>query len=522
MGMQDFYSKLNDKEKKIFYGAVALLVLAFFDMLFLRPVLSRLKAIEDGIRSSRQAIERDIRFISYRDKIFAEDKAFSIYESGDGKSGEEIIAGFLKTIEGIASESKIALSRVSPGEVVVRKGFVLYFAGVECSGKLEDMVTFIHRIDQTKNLLKVVRMNMSGNKASKEEVRVEMKVARLVIDPATIGNYEFDMKDVTMPEALLAQAAAESLGLPPPAEPRVSDQGKMSAASLSGARSVGGSVGQGRLPADDAFGQGTSAGGGGEGGDEGAGGDDGGAGAGSAGGGAGRGVGGGSGDAGRGSAMGGDGGGRAGSAGGAISGDAGMGDGVGGDSGGGAGQGAGDGAGGGGTGGMGGGAAGGTGSAAAGRGAGQGAGGGVAGGGTGGGGTVGGGTGGAAAGRGAGQGVGSGGGMGGGTDSEAEDLYLGGNRSTASRDVGKPVPEDLSQNQEEPAQPKGKVQESLDQITNRGRVRVDSLDSLWEKFVGKIFGKKDDGNFDEVPYDEGDDADSGEQRNIWERKMMGR
>ena len=54
---------------------------------------------------------------------------------------------------------------------------------------------------------------MTGNKASKEDVKLEMKVAKLVIDPATVGNYNFDTKGIKMPEALLEEAAAK-IGLP--------------------------------------------------------------------------------------------------------------------------------------------------------------------------------------------------------------------------------------------------------------------------------------------------------------------
>lgn len=213
LDIAEFYNKLSEKEQKIFYAAIAVLVLAFFDVLFLRPVLSRLDKIKTDVKTTTIAIERDIRFIAYRDKIMAEDKVFRKFETDESKSGEEIIGGFLKTIEVLASDAKINLSRVTPADVVPKKGFVQYFANVDCNGKLEDMVTFMHNIDVTDNLLKIVRMNMTGNKASKEEVKVEMKVAKLVIDPATIGNYAFDSREIKMPQELLDEAAAE-LGLP--------------------------------------------------------------------------------------------------------------------------------------------------------------------------------------------------------------------------------------------------------------------------------------------------------------------
>lgn len=213
MNIAEFYNKLNDKERKVFYVAIAALVLAFFDMLFLRPVLSRLADLEEKIHSTTIDIEKNIRFISYRDKIMAEQEAFQQYETGEDKIGEEVIAGFLKTIETLAVEAGVGLSRVTPAEVNDKKGSVLYYANVDCSGKLEDMITFMHRINTTNNLLKIIRMNMMGNKASKEEVKGELKVAKLVINPATIGNYEFNPKEKDkVPQRELDNAAA-SIGL---------------------------------------------------------------------------------------------------------------------------------------------------------------------------------------------------------------------------------------------------------------------------------------------------------------------
>ena len=212
VNIAEFYNKLNEQERKVFYVAAAVLILALSDILFLRPVLSRIAQIEEEIHSMTLAIERDIRFVSYREKITAEDQLFTKYETGESRSGEEIIAGFLKTIEVIASEKKINLSRVTPSDVSEKKGFVQYFASVECSGKLTDMIAFMHAVDSTDNLLKIIRMNMTGNKASKEDVKVEMKIAKLVIDPATVGNYEFDAGQIKMPQKVLDEAAA-AIGL---------------------------------------------------------------------------------------------------------------------------------------------------------------------------------------------------------------------------------------------------------------------------------------------------------------------
>ena len=60
--------------------------------------------------------------------------------------------------------------KLNPSEITNQKGSIQYFANLECVGRLQNVITFMHKIDTTNNLLKVVKMNMTGNKATPEEV----------------------------------------------------------------------------------------------------------------------------------------------------------------------------------------------------------------------------------------------------------------------------------------------------------------------------------------------------------------
>lgn len=484
----EFYNHLNEQERKIFYVAMGVLVIALFDGLFLRPVLSRLDELEDQIRSTSRALERDLRFISYRDKILEEDRLFRKYQTDEARTGEEIIAGFLKTIEVIASEKQISLSRVTPADFSARKGSIQYFASVECSGKLPDMIAFIYTIDSTDNLLKIVRMNMSGNKASKDDVKVEMKVAKLVIDPATVGNYAFDAKEIKMPQALLDEAAVKA-GLPVGQQKNSLEEPRKNGAG----GGAGGSTGKGE--------SGTTA--------------------------TGSGGGGGLGAQHRDGSSGGSGGAAGGVSGAGKSEKSGSGS-SGGGSGSGPGPSAGNGAGG--QGGRSSGAAsdagvpdsGGSGSSS----------------GAGGSGGVGGRSAGDAVSSGSGGGSSTQGGMAGGQ--EENDFYLGGRnprrRAGADHDRAREndVPEDDADlqptdsgksgkassgaNQKADAVPRTGLQKDLKNIQQGGRVRFDSLGSLWENLLSKVMGKEDQEDLQE-PGEYYEDEPQGEEKNLWERKF---
>ncbi len=198
--LQNFFQKLSEKEKKLFYAALIIIVLSLFDLLFLRPVLSNLQSVEEDIHDKINSINKDMRFLAYQDKIKKEQVAYRHFNSGEKKTEEEVIAGFLKTVETIASESNIVLSKLSPSEVVQKKGYMQYHANLEASGPLQNVVTFMHKIDSTEDLLRIMKYSLVGKKGSPDDVAATMKISKLILDADTDDASAFDSGEDEKPE----------------------------------------------------------------------------------------------------------------------------------------------------------------------------------------------------------------------------------------------------------------------------------------------------------------------------------
>ena len=56
-----------------------------------------------------------------------------------------------------------------------------YTAELECSGILSDVVTFIHLVDTSKELMKVVKFSFSSKKADSDEIKALMTIHKVVI-----------------------------------------------------------------------------------------------------------------------------------------------------------------------------------------------------------------------------------------------------------------------------------------------------------------------------------------------------
>ncbi len=186
--LQDFYTKLSNQEKMFLYWTLGFIVLAGFDFLFWQPASSKLQSLDAEISQTKDDIKRDVRYLAYKDKIHKENEIYSVYQPDEKKTEDQVFSAFLGTVENFAREVEVNPGKLNPGDIIVKKGYAQYFANMECSGKFENIVKLIHKIDTTPNLLKVVKLNIVGKKSSADEVTVVMKISKLIIDPAVSSN----------------------------------------------------------------------------------------------------------------------------------------------------------------------------------------------------------------------------------------------------------------------------------------------------------------------------------------------
>jgi len=206
--LNDFYSKLNEQEKKIFYVALVIVMLMVLDRMFLGPSLSKMKTYDEEIEQQRINIQRDLRFISYKNQIMEEDRALRPYYKNDYKTEEQIIAAFLKKVEMIATEANINLIKITPAESKERKGFTEYYANLECEGLLENIAAFMHAVDTSSDLLKIIKVSFTLKRASGDEVVVGMEIAKMLmgsrLTPQTVSEQK------AQDDAIATDAAAST------------------------------------------------------------------------------------------------------------------------------------------------------------------------------------------------------------------------------------------------------------------------------------------------------------------------
>lgn len=183
-----FYSKLNDQEKKVFFAATLILSLALLDRLFFGPVFQKLKVVDDEIKSQEISIKRDLRFLSYKEKIKSESKAFDKYFVKKLLEDDVVNAEFLRKVEELASESAVNLVKSNPADPKKQKDSMEYYVSLDCTGTLENMIKFMHLVNTTEDLLKVIKFNMSPQKGTANEVNTSMIISKLIMYPFAVNN----------------------------------------------------------------------------------------------------------------------------------------------------------------------------------------------------------------------------------------------------------------------------------------------------------------------------------------------
>lgn len=179
--IQEFYEKLSDRERKILYITLAIIVGSLFDLLVIQDYSRKMKNFNEEIIEKRNSIKRDSRFLLYKDKILQEKEELKIYYADQVATDDEIKSDYNRIIEELSSESNIKILKIRPDEPVSKSGYILFSTDLECEGAFEDMIKFMHTIDSTSDLLKIIKFSMSSIKGKVESVKVSMKIAKLVV-----------------------------------------------------------------------------------------------------------------------------------------------------------------------------------------------------------------------------------------------------------------------------------------------------------------------------------------------------
>ncbi len=179
--INQFMSKLSDKEKKVLYFTILCVSIAALDRLLIAPGLESLKSSNDEIAKQEKIIKADLRLLSNQDNIKAREEVFSKFYQDKILANDVVNRGLLSSIERMASKSKVTITKSNPTEIKKQKRTIEYYANLDCTGELQNMIDFMYAVNSSDDLLKIIRFDLMPKKGTENEVSASMSVVKLVM-----------------------------------------------------------------------------------------------------------------------------------------------------------------------------------------------------------------------------------------------------------------------------------------------------------------------------------------------------
>ncbi|MCH7472863.1 hypothetical protein IIA79_07930, partial [bacterium] len=132
------------------------------DLMILGPVLSHMKVLDSEIRDKSHTVQRDLRIMSFKDKILREYGHYERYLDRGEKTQQEIITTLLGRVEILAIQNEITMVNVSPGEIEEKPIYKIYRTSLEYEGTLPHIISFMDGLETADNLFKVTRFTLDS------------------------------------------------------------------------------------------------------------------------------------------------------------------------------------------------------------------------------------------------------------------------------------------------------------------------------------------------------------------------
>lgn len=216
--VKDLYNKFTPRERFLFYGAVGVIIFVLTDFMVLSPIFSNISLLDAEIKAKSQAIQRDMRILSFKDGINKEYHNYESYLDTGERTQEEIISSLLRKLETVAAANTIQIVNVSPGEIEDKPIYKIYKTTLDFEGELKNVFTFLSALEESDNLFQITRYVLAPKSKTGIMMKCNMDMTRILMtaeDMTPFAAEGLEGSTETEPEAAPPEEAEAA---PPPPE----------------------------------------------------------------------------------------------------------------------------------------------------------------------------------------------------------------------------------------------------------------------------------------------------------------
>ncbi|MBL7130562.1 MAG: hypothetical protein ISS45_04035 [Candidatus Omnitrophica bacterium] len=163
----------NQKILLIIIGIVILVLV----VIVLKTLIGKISQLQQEIKITQLEIKEDLKIQVRKDKILKEYDIYQPYLKDQGDDEQKIKSNFLKDLEKIAQNSDISIVSLSPSESSEEETYNIYYADFKGEGAIEDILNFLGKIQESKSLIKIDRLDVSSKGRDTEKLKLDAKIS---------------------------------------------------------------------------------------------------------------------------------------------------------------------------------------------------------------------------------------------------------------------------------------------------------------------------------------------------------
>jgi len=175
-----FWEKLSRKEKIGLSLSIAFMLVACLDRLIISPIRGRFQRVNQAIKISEKQLGHDLRNVHLKDQIEKEFEKYVEYVERSG-SDEEEVAKILREIQTLTEQSDVYLIDTKPQAPQKVDFYKEYSVEIETEGEIEALVTFLHRINVSAQLLRVEKLRLNAKERGDEALKSSMLITKVLV-----------------------------------------------------------------------------------------------------------------------------------------------------------------------------------------------------------------------------------------------------------------------------------------------------------------------------------------------------
>jgi len=177
----EFFYKLSKKERIGLIAAIVVTGLVLIDRVVISPIGGRIQRINQEIKFSEKKLSRDLRNMNNKGLIESEYRKYKNYVRKTSASDEEDVANVLGEIEGLARSSGVSLVDIKPLVPKQTDFYKEYAIEVEVEGSMEQIVTFLHSLNNSAQLLRAVKLRIGLKDKESTAIKASLLVTKISI-----------------------------------------------------------------------------------------------------------------------------------------------------------------------------------------------------------------------------------------------------------------------------------------------------------------------------------------------------